>query len=173
MNEDSSAGKVVQRRWISRRLILIGGVTFLFSMFGALLAMRDVMDPLTVEALAEARRDWQSSSIDSYRITYTMNRDRYEVECEDGIVRDVTVNGQPPRSSDWRLYGMSGLFDIMEMDLDNLDNPYGPFAGAPQTIFLRARFHPAHGYVQKYVRSSVGPVRGASIEVETFVARED
>ena len=67
---------------------------------------------------------------------------------------------------------MDGLFDTLEQELDNSTDPAGPFAGRAETVLMRVRFNHALGYVERYLRSSGGQGRGASIERVEFTRRD-
>ena len=64
-------------------------------------------------------------------------------------------------------YSVEGLFDILELDLENLADPNGPFGHSAQKVIVRVRFNREFGYIERYLRSG-GMIRGATIEVISF-----
>jgi hypothetical protein len=56
--------------------------------------------------------------------------------------------------------------------LENSTDPAGPFAGRAETVLMRVRFNRELGYVERYLRSSGGQGRGASIEMIEFTRRD-
>jgi len=87
-------------------------------------------------------------------------------------VDQATVDGRPPTTTDLNAYSVDGLFDTLEQELDNLTDPAGPFTGQAGTVMMRVRFNPEFGYVERYLRSSGGHGRGASIELLEFTRRD-
>ncbi len=140
---------------------------FVAGTVGAILWVRQPMEPLTRENLAQARQRWRDANIPAYEIHYELLGSEYVVRSRNGIVEEVTVNGQVPTSGNWRVYGVEGLFDTLAEELDNAADPAGPFAGG-KPVLMRVRFHPQHGYVERYLRSSGGHGKGALIQVIRF-----
>ncbi|MFQ5462551.1 MAG: hypothetical protein ACE5E5_07985 [Phycisphaerae bacterium] len=153
---------------LSQRNILWAGAAFSLGLLIAFAIMREKLEPLTTVNLSQAKARWKASGVGPYRMTYLMNGMRYEVVGDHGVVMKLTANGQPARSSEFRLYGVDGLFDILAMDLENVANPSGPFAGGGHRMFLRVRFNERYGYIEKYLRSSGGVGTGASIDLMDF-----
>jgi len=143
-------------------------VAFGLGIAGGILWMREPTVPLTSENLAAARRRWADSGTDSYRFRYRMNHDIYEVAVENGIVVDVEVNGRRPRSEEFGSYSMMGLFSLLELELENLADPQGPFAGWAGSVLARVRYNERLGYLERYLRSAAGMPRGADIEILEF-----
>lgn len=150
--------------------------TNVFISAGALLAglllgmwlLREPTEPLSVEGLARAKQRWRESGIADYALRYRMNRDVYVVTVEDGIVVAAEVNGQRPQTESLGSYSVEGLFELLALELENLTDPSGPFAGRGGSVLARVRFHHRYGYVERYVRSAGGAGRGAAIEVLKF-----
>jgi len=153
-------------RWALACIAFIAGIVI------ALVSLREPMDTLSVESLEAARQRWRAAGMAVYEITYRMHGSVYAVQWRDGRVTKATVNDLPPTTPDLNVYSVSGLFDTLEQELENFTDPAGPFAGRAETIIARVRFHPTLGYVERYLRSSSGQVRGASIEVINFSPRD-
>ena len=102
-----------------------------------------------------------------------MHGSEYAIEWRDGIVEQASVDDRPPTTTDLNAYSLDGLFDTLEQELDNLTDPAGPFAGHAGTVLMRVRFNPKLGYVERYLRSSGGHGRGASIEMIEFARRDE
>ena len=159
------------RRTTRTNLILMGAA-FLVGAGGAALWFREPMVPLTREVLAAARQRWHAAGVRGYAVRYRMHGSEYAIEWRDGIVEQATVDGRPPTTTDLNAYSIDGLFDTLEQELDNLTDPAGPFAGQAGTVLMRVRFNPSLGYVERYLRSSGGHGRGASIEMIEFTPRD-
>ncbi len=144
-----------------RRVVLLVGGAFAVAAIISLWIAREPTVPLSAETLRAARQLWKQAALRDYDLSFFMHASRYDVQVRDGIVRDLRVNGQMTTSGDWGLFSMDGLFDTLAMELDNRHSGEGPFA-AGREVSLRARFHPAQGYVERFLR---GGTRGASIEL--------
>lgn len=156
-------------RRVGVNLLLASGA-FLSTLVVIVLLVREPMTRLTLEQLASARRVWKEAGVHSYDLRYRMHGSAYDVSVRDGIVIDLRVNGQPSTTAQPRAYAVYGLFDTLALELDNLDDPAGPFAGRRDTVLMRVRFHERLGYPERYLRSGGGQARGVVIEdVEIFV----
>ncbi len=144
---------------------------FIVGAGGAVFWFREPMGPLTREALATARQQWRAAGIRGYSVRYRMHGSEYSIQWRDGIVEHALVDGRPPTTTDLNAYTIDGLFDTLELELDNLEDPAGPFAGYAKTVLMRVRFNHNLGYVERYLRSSAGQGRGASIEMIEFTIR--
>ena len=157
----------VSRR--SRLNLSLAGTAFLVTAVVAIIAVREPMEPLTRPALAAAIERWRVSGLTSYDLSFRMNGNVYEVAVRDGVVTSAKLDGRPPTTADVRAYTVDGLFDTLGLELANRDDPTGPFAGAKGGIIMRVRFNAERGYLERYLRSSGGQGRGASIELIGFV----
>ncbi len=154
---------------MKRRNLIIAPFAFLIGLVGAVVWLREPTVPLTHENLADARERWRNMGLDDYTILYRMNRDSYEIEVSERIVVDAAVNGTILRSDDVGSYSIEGMFRLLDMELENLHDPGGPFAGrGGGSILARVRYNREFGYVERYVRSSGGMGTGAEIEVLEF-----
>lgn len=129
---------------------------------------REPTETLTTEGLAAARQRWRAGDVTNYRIRFDMHGSVYEVEVRRGIVETATTDGNPLRSADPGAYSVDGLFETLELELENRSDPRGPFAGRAETMVMRVRFNKELGYVERYLRSSGGMGRGASIVMLEF-----
>ena len=152
--------------------LALAALAFSVVTIGAFLITRERTEPLTEAALAEAGKRWRAAGISDYRIRYEMHGSLYDVTVRDGIVTDATVNDGPLRSADPGAYSIEGLFRTIELELENLNDPRGPFAARAHTMVMRVRFNSDLGYVERYLRSSGGMGRGASIVLTTFELAE-
>ncbi len=151
---------------------LVMAAAFIAGFTAALLWLRQPMSPLTRESLAAARQRWRDAAVPAYSARYRMHGSEYAIEWRNGIVENALVNGRPPTTTALHAYTIDGLFDTLEEELDNLTDPGGPFAGRVGAVLMRARFNDRLGYVERYLRSSGGHGRGASIEMIEFARRE-
>lgn len=125
------------------------------------------MEALTRESLEAARRLWVERGPSSYSVAYELNHSQYEVSVQDGIVTNVQVDGVRPVGAAWSHYSIEGLFELLDMEIENLEDPVGPFAGSRATVFAKIRFDESLGYPVYYLRSG-GGVPPASIRVIAF-----
>ncbi len=160
------------RRITTRTNLILMCAAFLVGAGGAVLWYREPMAPLTREVLAATRQRWRAAGVRGYAVRYRMNGSDYAIDWRDGIVEQASVDGRPPTTTDPNAYSIGGLFDTLEQELENLTDPAGPFAGVAETVLMRVRFNPDLGYVERYLRSSGGHGRGASIEIIEFAIRE-
>jgi len=153
---------------ITTRYMLLMGLAFVVGLVGAVWGLREPMVPLTPEGLAAARRQWIEAGIRDYDASYRMHGNVCEVQVRDGIVTELEVDGRPSTSAEWGSYSMVGLFDLLELELENMADPHGPFVGGSQTVVARVRFNETYGYVERYLRSGGGLPKGASITMIRF-----
>lgn len=149
-----------------RLMLVVAG--FVGGAVGAILYFREPTEPLTRPAIDAARRKWSEAGIRDYSLRYRMHGSQYEVSVGGGIVSEVRVNGVAPNSSDWRSYGVEGLFDVLSRELELAQSEDS--AQSSGAVMRRVRFNPALGYVERYIRSG-GSAKGASIELLEFRRR--
>ena len=153
--------------WNPRTNIKWAVVAFVIGLTAFLFVLREPMEPLTIELLASARQRWRLAKIADYDLRYRMHESEYAVLCRDGTVIEAQVDGTPAMSRELSNYGVDGLFDILELELENLADPNGPFAGQTRSIIVRVRFNEELGYLERYLRGG-GMGRGATIELISF-----
>jgi len=149
---------------ITTRYMLLMGLAFVVGLAGAVWGLRESMVPLTAETLARARGLWASADIRDYDASYRMNGSLCAVKVRGGIVMEVDVDERQSRSAEWGSYSMVGLFDLLQLELENFSDPNGPFAGGKETIVARVRFNEQYGYVERYLRAGGGLPQGATID---------
>lgn len=147
----------------------LASAAFVLAVGVTIFVVREPMEALATEALQEARRRWREAGVTDYRLRYRMHGSVYDIGVRGGIVTEATVNGQVPRTANLSVYTVEGLFDTLELELDNLSDPRGPFTGSAHTVLMRVRFNAKLGFVERYLRSSSGRGRGVSIEMIDFV----
>ncbi len=148
--------------------VVIAMVAFPLGLVVAIVVMREPMEPLTNAAIQIARQQWQHADLRDYQLHYEMNGSEYEVEVRNGLVENLLVNGKTSSTADKKSYSATGLLDLMELELENLNDPGGPFSAQKNTMIARVRFHPQLGYVERYLRSGMGQAKGAFIELIQF-----
>lgn len=148
--------------------IIIAMVAFPLGLVVAIVVMREPMEPLTDPALQIARQQWQHANLRDYQLHYEMNGSEYEVEVRNGLVENLLVNGKWSTAVDKQSYSATGLLDLMELELENRNDPGGPFASQKDTMIARVRFNSKLGYVERYLRSGVGQAKGAFIKLIRF-----
>lgn len=153
--------------WNARTNIKRAAVAFVIGLTAFFFHIREPTEHLTIELLSSARQRWRMAKIADYDLRYRMHGSEYAVLCRDGSVAEARVDGSPAMSRDLSNYSVEGLFDILELDLENLADPNGPFGRTAQQVIVRVRFNREFGYIERYLRSA-GMVRGATIELISF-----
>lgn len=148
--------------------MIIALLTFVVGVAGAVLVLREPMQPLTAALLNSARARWDAAAPDAYRLHYRMHGSEYQVAVKGGIVTELAVDGRVPLSADYGSYGVKGLFDTLEAEIENLTDPQGPLGGATGSVIMRVRFNEDYGYVERYLRSAGAGGRTAAIELIEF-----
>lgn len=146
---------------------------FAVTLVTIVIVARESTEPLTRGALDRARQRWRDASIDSYNYHYRMHGSEYEVCVQVGAEIEVLVAGRSPEHVDVDALTVDGLFDMLALELDNIHDSSGPFAGHLDTVIARVRFNAELGYVEHYVRSAAGRGRAASIELIAFLSPPD
>lgn len=153
--------------WNARTNIKRALVAFVIGLTACVFFLREPTEKLTTELLASARQRWRMANIADYDLRYRMHGSEYAVRCRNGTVIEAQVDGKPAMSRDLCNYGAEGLFDILELDLENLADPNGPFGRTAQQVIVRVRFNREFGYIERYLRSG-GMVRAGAIELISF-----
>lgn len=153
--------------WNARTNIKRSFVAFVIGLTVFFFVIREPTEQLTIELLASARQRWRLAKIADYDLRYRMHESEYAVRCRGGTVIEAQVDGNAAMSRELSNYSVEGLFDILELDLENLADPNGPFGRTAQQVIVRVRFNREFGYIERYLRSG-GMVRGATIELISF-----
>jgi hypothetical protein len=151
-----------------KRNLLFALAGFVVAFGGWYWLKREPMEPLTDSALQAAESRWREIGIRDYHLVYRMNQSTYDVQVRDGVVSEVTVDGRRPYAADWRNYAVEGMFELLRLEVENLTDPAGPFAGQGAAIPARVRFNEAAGYPERYLRGGGPAGRSAVIEVLRF-----
>jgi len=151
-------------RVLTRRNVVLTLAAFAVGITAGVWYLREPTTNLTRDNLASARKRWRDANITAYELDYQMLGSAYHVVWRNGRVEDATVNGQIPTSGDWRTYSVEGMFDILELELDNVADATGAYAGRDDLVMMRVRFNPRLGYVERYLRGGGGIGKGAAIE---------
>ncbi len=128
---------------------------------------------LTADAIAAARQTWERADLRDYNLEWTTSgtmSGHYRVAVRGGKVEGIesilpdgrTVEAHPGQPD---LYGVDGLFVILEEELAQLqsDTPFGQPRGT--TAVLRFTPDPKLGYPRSYYRDVVGVPKGLALEV--------
>ena len=147
--------------------LLIGSAIALALVVGAILWLRDPLDPLTTQTLEAARGKWEQAGITDYELVFAMYDATYSVRVVGGKVAKLTRDDQPTTTQRPDAYTMDGLFDVLELELKTRDKAAEQFGVSPGSVIQRVRFNPTLGYIEKYLRAA-GQGRNAGIEVIRF-----
>ena len=173
MNESQPRAAAASR---SQRILarLLGGVAAIsvVAVATVLVLMRGAVPELSPAAFAAAETQWDASAPANYSIETQvegLQPATYRVQVRDGQVVAATRNGNALR--DQRTLGtwsVPGMFGTIESDLQT-NAEADP--GQPP-LQLRAEFHPAYGFPQRYVRLAWGTKVTTSWKVLLFTTDE-
>ena len=149
--------------------LILMGIAFLATLVVTWLVIREPMEPLSAEVLRMARTRWREASIRDYQIRYDMHGSRYDVRVRDGLVVDLKVGGKQPVNADWGAYSVEGLFDVLEMEVENLTDSHGPFGSQAGSVIARVRFNHEYGHIERYLRSGGAVGLPVAIQLLDFV----
>lgn len=153
---------------ITKINIMIALVAFPVGLITTIIVLREPMDPLKDSSFQVARQLWRFSNTRNYDMIYKMNGAEYDVKVRNGIVSRLLLNQKDVTSTDWSAYSMDGLFKILKLEIENLTDPAGPYATQKNTIIARVRYNRKNGHIERYLRSSGGYGKGATIEMIQF-----
>lgn len=148
--------------------IVIAFIAFSVGVIATIALLREPMEPLTDHALEVAHQHWRLAGIRNYDLHFKMNGSEYKVTVRQGLVYKLLVNGKASTAADKQAYSVNGLLELMQLELENLNDPAGPFAAFKEIMIARVRFNSRLGYVERYLRSGMGQAKGAFIELIRF-----
>jgi hypothetical protein len=137
-------------------LVIVGGI--LLEMFVA-----HRLPPLTDDALAAAKKKWESVGPKSYNFDLDIlggEPGTAQVEVRDGVVVDCKRNGVAPEERRvWDVWTVPGQFETLERELQLAADPIHQMNAPPGTrLVLQCEFDPKYGYPQRYHRIVTGKV---------------
>lgn len=121
----------------------------------------DRLPTLTEEKLRAAVRRWNESGVRSYTMDLEISGPRagnVHVEVENGVVIELTRDGQTPRRrATWDVWSVPGQFDMMQEGLRMAADPVGEMqAEEGAQVVVRARFDPDLGYPLAFSQVTLG-----------------
>jgi hypothetical protein len=157
------------RRKSRRRWLFVGVALPIFAVV-TILIIRSPLDELTAENLAAARARWQAAGIHSYDATLQikqpgMETDTYAVSVRDGNITRLLRNGRPAVVFEPENYTITGLFGILEQDLDGKGKTFGQSAA---DVMLRVRFDEQTGLIRRYLRVIGGTGKSSELTLLDF-----
>ncbi len=178
--DDSPEMRADARRRRPARLSTLVAYALLGALLGSVLsgvvwvlATRDPLPELTPRRLEQARQLWRQRGPRNYEMTLVLGDpqggERIQIRVEGG--RAVSAvrrpGGELPRRV-WDFWTVTGLFDILQRDLENRQNPQRAFGVSNAAmVVLRCRFDPQYGYPRQYQRV----VRGRGLQSRWSVVR--
>jgi hypothetical protein len=129
--------------------------------------------PVTPQAIADARKVWAQAGIRDYDLEWTaagMNHAHYFVTVRGGVVRKIESVAPDGRRfevhpAEVKFYGVDGLFTTIADELAQLkmDRPFGQPPGTK--VVMRFTPDPKLGYPRSYRRDVLGTTQGLAIDV--------
>jgi hypothetical protein len=126
--------------------------------------LRDPIPTLSREAFTAAVARWKEKNPKHYdmQVVFTGGQTgTYQVEVRHGEVTRLVRDGQPlNRGAAWKLWTVSGMFEILEADLARMENPAEhPGLGEVQ---ISAEFDGQWGYPRRYRQIQLGGKQATS-----------
>jgi hypothetical protein len=153
--------------------ILLGGGAALAIAVAALgFFVRGVLPPLTAADLKRAEERWQAAGPRDYdmlvRVTGRQPSE-FRVEVRRGEPALLSRNGNATPRRMWDVWTVPGMFDTIHQEIDQAENPAGPF-GSPRgtKVVQRVAFDARYGYPARYERIVMGTPLEIAWEVAEF-----
>ena len=149
------------------------GIGLVVGAIGLVLFLREPGNPLTEKTLREAKARWRKQNVRDYvlEVNVTLGMEaRHVITVRDGQVTGMTTNGEdvPKHSADH--WSVDGMFDFLEIELDNARNPERVHRVQDSaSIVLRASFDSKTGIPTHFFRH----VMGKSSQIRWDVTRFD
>lgn len=138
------------------------------------LIFRQEGEPLTAEALKEARSRWQSRGVQSYDLFVEVRgaqRGDHRIEVRNGRVTRMTTGGEPAARTAWQHWTIDGMFDFLATELDNAGQPGRAHDAKPGDVELRAAFDEEFGYPRRFLRHVSMQTRSIEWRIVSFEPR--
>jgi hypothetical protein len=131
---------------------------------------------LSAQAIDDAERRWAEHGSLSYSMVLEFAGDRmetslYRVAVSGGSVDTLLRDGVPASSESRSEYSVRGLFGVLRRELAMAERPALLGAPAGYRVYLRARFEPITGRLDRYDRSVGGASNRITIRVLEFSPR--
>ncbi len=157
-------------RITQRTVVLAGSCVLVIGALVAFLIVRDPLDPLTPENLAGARKLWRESGIRDYDFRYEMSGSTYDVFVREGGVRRLLRDGASTSTHSPELFTVEGIFEVLDLELDQRDKVSQPSAVARPAMLLYVRFNAEYGYVERFIRVVGGSGKSHGLQTLSFSA---
>jgi len=153
-------------------MLLGGGAALAFAVAAMSFFVRGVLPPLTEAELRRAEERWQGARPRDYdmfvRVTGRQPSE-FRVEVRGGEPARLMRNGNATPRRMWDVWTVPGLFDTIHQEIDQAENPAGPFGSPPGTqVIQRVAFDERYGYPARYERVVMGTPLEVAWEVVEF-----
>ena len=135
--------------------------------------LREPSAPLTKERLDRARNLWQQQGPASYVMeveTKGAVGNIHRIVVREGEVVEMTTGGRIATHSAWEYWSVEGLFDFLDTELGNANNPERAYGAGVSEVVLRARFDPDLGFPSHFLRHVLGRQQSIEWNVVRFEA---
>lgn len=175
----SAAARVVRqpRRRVRVSKLVAGvilgvGAGVIVALIATLAWLRPAARELNEDDLARAEKLWRETAPADYdidvRVTGRQPGD-YHVEVRGGRPVLASRNGITTPQRVWDVWTVDGMFDTIHQEIEQAQNPDGPFASPPGSqVIQRADFDERFGYPRRYQRIVMGTELEIAWEVVEF-----
>lgn len=176
----SAAARVVRppRRRVRASKLVAGvilgiGAGALVALIATLALLRPRAAELNEDELARAEKLWRETAPADYDIDVRVTGRQpgeYHVEVRGGRPAFAARNGIATPQRVWDVWTVDGMFDTLHQEIENAQNPAGPFGSPPGShVVERATFDERFGYPRRYQRIVMGTELEIAWEVVGFL----
>jgi len=178
--QENAASTFTRTRQFTRAAYWGAAITFLASVTILVIRTRGRTNAVDLDLVNTAEQRWQQAKITDYDLEIEISerqRRHLRVQVRDSEITAVWHNDQlrenPERYQAWTI---DGMFHVIRTDVEQQLQPHNTAQNTGLTrLTLRAKFHPAHGFPQRYIRvehRQQGNNPEISWKITSFASRE-
>ncbi|HEU5434760.1 MAG TPA: DUF6174 domain-containing protein [Thermomicrobiales bacterium] len=142
------------------------------ALIATLALLRPRAAELNEDELARAEKLWRETAPADYDVNVHVTGRQpgdYHVEVRRGRPAFGSRNGIATPQRVWDVWTVDGMFDTLHQEIDNSQDPNGPFGSPPGSqVVERAAFDERFGYPRRYQRIVMGTELEIAWEVAGF-----